>query len=283
MGLGTLGLGSLGLVSNQAMGGFAASARGNVTDLAVLNFALNLEYLEAEYYTYAVTGNGIESVGIGVSGAGDPGGVTVPSSPQVPFSTDAIRMYASEIAEDERAHVAFIRGAIERAGGTPVARPAVNLRESFAAAAAAAGLGPNFNPFADELSFLIGAFIFEDVGVTAYKGAAPLIANSDLLEAAAGIMAVEAYHAGTVRTLLYQAGETARNATVAISTLRDSVDGADETDEPVVRDGVANIVPANANGLAHNRTPGQVLNIVYLSAETQPGGFFPNGINGDIK
>lgn len=249
-------------------------------DVDVLNFALNLEYLEAEYYVYAVTGSGIQSQGAGITGVGTPGGVTVKPNPRVPFATSALAQYASEIASDELAHVKFLRTAL---GAAAVARPAIDLQGSFAAAAQAAGLGTGFDPFANEVNFLIGAFIFEDVGVTAYKGASPLITNKAYLEAAAGILAVEAYHAGIVRTLLYQLGATTRAAAQAVSDLRDAVDGPIDLDQGVTRgNNFANLVPTDSNGIAFSRSTQQVLNIVYLGGPT-PGGFFPAGLNGSIK
>ena len=270
-GLGVLGAGALG-----TMGAGSADA-AEVGDLTVLNFALNLEYLEAEFYSHAVTGHGLASKDI--HGTGKLGGVT--GGRRVNFKTPTIAQYAREIANDEVAHVKFLRAALD---GAAVSRPTINIQESFTAAARAArliGKNETFDPYLNETTFLLAAFIFEDVGVTAYKGAAPLITNKAYLEAAAGILAVEAYHASTIRTTLYNMG--LGGAANQISTARDSLDGKVDLDQGPLQGGVANIQPTDRNGVAFSRSPGQVLNVVYLSPKSvNKGGFFPDGVNGDV-
>ena len=271
-GLGTAFAAASGL---GLFGSARAQTAGAPSDADILNFALNLEYLEAEFYLMAVNGAGLPSTdidGVGATGAVIGGGT-------VPFKTPAILQYATGIANDELAHVEFLRSAL---GSAAVARPTIDLYNSFNTAALAAGLiqpGQTFNPFADEQSFLLGAYIFEDVGVTAYHGAAPLIQSKAYLAAAAGILAVEAYHAATVRTLLFQMGQG--DATAKISALRAAASGAKD-DQGVVMNGVSNITPTDFNALAFSRTTTQVLNIVYLGGASGNYGFFPQGLNGAI-
>ena len=134
------------------------------------------------------------------------------------------------------------------------------------------------------MSFYIGAFLFEDVGVTAYKAAANMIHDQKILTAAAGILAAEAYHGGLIRSVLYKMGGRALTATSAISGVRDSLDGPEDVDQPIVVDGRANIVPADADSIAFGRTPQQVHNIVFANpaAGVTRGGFFPDGTNGRL-
>jgi hypothetical protein len=274
-GLGVVGAGLL--AGRDIPAASAAEDDGAISDGAILNFALNLEYLEAEFYSYAVYGHGLPSSL--TYGKGNRG--PVEGGREVRFQSSSIRQFATEIARDEYDHVQFLRTAL---GGAAVSRPEINIQSSFTAAATAAGLikrGQTFDVYANEDNFLLGAFIFEDVGVTAYKGAAPLISNKTYLGAAAGILAVEAYHAANIRTVLYDRG-LAADAN-AISAARDSLDGPSHDDQGVTLGGQANIVPADSNGLAFGRTPGQVLNIVYLTPNVaNSGGFYPRGVNGQL-
>lgn len=259
-----------------------------VTDADILNFALNLEYLEAEFYSWAVYGRGIPAEYRG-------GGGRTTGARKAELSAPILAL-AEEIAADELNHVIFLRTAL---GSAAVPMPNINLGSSFSSAANAAlgaQLSPPFTPYGSDLAFLLGAFIFEDVGVTAYKGAAALIADNKYVTPAAGILAVEAYHAGAIRTLLFQQADTiippyganVSTITGAISTLRNLASGdPSPTIDQNILDATpamnANIVPADESSIVFSRTPAQVINIAVLANATGYGGFFPSGLNGAIN
>ena len=269
----------------------AKAAKTNV-DADILNFALNLEYLEAEFYTRSVFGEGLAQLGVGVSGSGSGSGTqgTVTGGSKVPFKSRASYQFALEIAQDEMSHVELLRQTLSSAGLYVSAEPSIDLVNSFTAAAIAAGLisaGQTFNPFADENSFLLAAFIFEDVGVSAYSGAAASITSKAYLTAAARILGTEAYHAGEIRTRLYLGGYAQQTNKIAALRAKASGTGPGTStpapdDQGIVTSGHTTIVDADANGLVYTRTPQQVLNVVYLGAGSSAGGFFPNGVNGNI-
>jgi hypothetical protein len=277
-----------------------AKAQAALTDNDILNFALNLEYLEAQFYNLAAFGVTIDKlptpIPVAVNG-GTAGTVTLkPSFAKVPFSNPTISDYAMETAIEEGKHVTFLQGAL---GTAAVSMPNIDLYNSFNALAMAAGIGSAFDPFDKDADFLIGAYIFEDVGVTAYHGAAASITSGTVLSAAAGILAVEAYHAGLIRTSINQldagsgmlAGLTQKISATRSKLANPSgtpVDDIGLTTVNVSLNGSANLpattfVDADANSVAFARTPAQVIQIVTGGSSTNKGVFFPDGLNGTIK
>ena len=267
------------------------------TDADILNFALNLEYLEAEFYLRCATGSGLSAADAGGSTAG-----TVTGGAQVTGLSSAQQNILNEIAYDEQEHVRFLRSAL---GASAVVRPNIDLTNSFNALANAAGIASTFNPYANFDSFVLGAFVFEDVGVTAYAGAAPAISaagvTSGYLAAAAGIMAVEAYHAAYIRTYLTaQAIATPSYVYLGyankVSALRSTLGGGNETPLTVptgtgpfittIPTPSSIVAATTSNAIAFARNTDQVLHIVYGSAGSgagvKSGAFFPNGLNGKI-
>ena len=278
------------LAGSPSRNGFAteAEAQANPSDQDILNFALNFEYLEGNFYSYVVNGQPIGSnltSGVGTLGAAVGG-------PAVPFSDPVVRAFAGELLQDETNHITFIRNQL--GANTAVAQPAIDLSVSstsaFSVAAVAAGAiqqGQTFNPYANDQNFLLAAFLFIEVGVSAYQGAAGLLSSKTFLDAASGILAVEGYHAGAVRSLLYAKGlQTPAILTEVngVATARDNLDGQQNENQGILVNGTPQLVPTDANGLTYPRTYNQVLNIGYLNdLAVTKGGFFPNGVNGNLN
>jgi len=269
----------LGALLGSVVGGLQARtafAQGEPSDEDIFAFALNLEYMEAEFYKRALTGEGIEAKDAG-SDAGKVNG-----GHAAKFKSKAIKEFVEEVANNELAHVRFYRKTL---GDKAPSRPTIDFDAGFSGAAKAAGLGEKFDIFENDMTVLLGGMMFEDVGVTAYAGAAPLIKKKEFLEAAAGILAVEAYHMGMARSQLYEMGEPAWKAASALSDARDKLDGPEDKDQGIRLNGKANFVPSTPDAIAFRRTPQEVLRIVYLTdkAGVASGGFYPEGMNGAIK
>ncbi|MGI9070523.1 MAG: ferritin-like domain-containing protein [Bryobacteraceae bacterium] len=233
----------------------AAASTSHPNDVDILNFALNLEYLEAEFYTVATTGQTIHDspYHVGINGQGNQGstygGKKVTFTNSYLYSEDV----ANEIAWDEREHVGLLRSAL---GSAAIAKPTINLN----------ALGFGFN---NQTEFLKLARIFEDIGVTAYGGAAPLISNKAILGTAARILATEAEHVGNIRLQV---------AVLGINTAP-PLDCRDILPPPSGK----RFISVNNGGLTTTRTPGQVLFLAFGGmAFVKKGGFFPNGVNGYI-
>ena len=337
---GSAALAALALAPKQAA---AQSAVTVYTDNDILNFALNLEYLESNFYYLAAFGTTIDVANssstaagaavLGINGvvgnnsSGSTSGVVansgVAGAPanstyKVPFVTPVLAGYAVETALEEGKHVAALRAAL---GSLAVSQPQINLTPAlFAALATKAGITAvsNFNPYSSEAAFLVGAYIFEDVGVSAYHGAAPLIiSKSGILPVAAGILAVEAYHAGLIRTSItvadanatYFPTGTLATITGQLSAFRNSASQTynpnNNAEDPnpddygtglqmvtlnssmVMATQIVDAPPlsAAAPATAFARSTNQVLNIVTAGGVTTPGtkasgGFFPVGLNG---
>jgi hypothetical protein len=289
-GAGLAAIAAVAMPRLASAGTTAATGSLTTTDIEVLHFALQLEYLEAEFYLRAATGAGLPSDM--VTGAGTQG--TVTGGHTVSFASPHLAAFAQELAEEEMQHVADIRALLSAYGADTVAEPSIDFYESFTTLAQAAGLvpaGTRFSPFADDISFLLGAYVFEDVGVTAYNGAAAIV-SATVLPYAASIMAVEAYHAGAIRVLAHNHEQSP--ATNLISNLRATLDGtintSAEDDIGIYSNGRSFIANVSATtGTAFSRTPQQVLSIVFGSAINSDGSlsatsglFFPAGVNGTV-
>ena len=97
------------------------------------------------------------------------------------------KMFAMVVAKDEDAHVTFLKGAL---GSKAVKKPKFDFQGTTG----------------KQATFLSTAMALEDTGVSAYAGAAPMIANKKTLAAALSVHSVEARHAAWVRQIIGHGG-----------------------------------------------------------------------------
>ena len=256
-----------------------ANAAATISDADIFNFALNFEYLGSEYYLHAVLGYGLDKYApTMIGGVGTQGEVIVPAgSTVVPFTDQPNYYLAIQLANDEYAHVSFIRAVL---GSAAIARPALDFTAYTGFAMDAGLIGPTetFNPFASETNFLLGAYVLEDVCVTALAGAAGLLQSKTNLAYAAGLLGVESQQAGAIRGFLAQFGMDA--ATDLISQYRAALSGVGD-EGTGDQSNPYNISNGDLLAQAFRRTPGQILNIAYnTNKSVSAGGLFPAGVNG---
>ena len=248
-----------------------AVTTAGVQQTDVLNFALNLEYLEATFYSFITQGADLPSSTTSGSGAitGAPAKLTFIGS-----NAQQITDMLDEIYFDELNHVLTLRTLL---GAALVNRPAINL--------SALGAITSSN-------VLSIARLFEDVGVTAYAGAVAALSGGNL-GFAMQILAVESFHAGSVRLVSIQ------NPTIAAYISAGALDvdpidpgtaaaaaaGPSSAGAFFATAGASSSTSSTPAGFAFSRTTSQVLAIVYANTAsgTSSGGFFPNGVNGNIK
>ena len=271
-----------GLMSGCTVGSstVVSTTTAGAGETDILNFALNLEYLEATFYSYITTGADINATKTGINLLGS-GAITGAPSAALTFigaNAQQITDLLNEIYFDEWNHVRTLQSLL---GSVAIPRPAINLA-AYATITATNALSI--------------ARLFEDVGVTAYAGATAALLSSNLVFSAQ-ILGVESFHAGALRLVSIQ------NPTIAAYAKADSLDVAPVDPGSAVLAATWPGPTANGGffatygisaagttaGMALSRTTSQVLAIVYgsggvaASAGASSGGFFPNGVNGAIK
>ena len=221
-----------------ALAALPKGALAQSTPLEVLEFALLLENLEAEFYL-AVLG---QSTSTAFNSAFAP--------VRGQLSTDEVAVF-DQIRKHEVAHVAYLRSAISNLGATPTTYTPANFDFT-------GGNGSGSGPFAaattDKGFLLAAAQAFEDTGVRAYKGqAGNLMGSNALLEAALRIHSVEARHAAQIRKLRANAGVSIE-ATGTITQEESGISGVPNGGQAVVDmiyDGEGNTSHVVFNGSAN--------------------------------
>ncbi|KAI9122763.1 hypothetical protein K1719_005652 [Acacia pycnantha] len=262
-------------------------------DKDLLEFPLNLEFLEAEFFLFGALGRGLDSVAPELAEGGPP-----PVGARLAKLGFLVRDIILQFAFQEVGHLRAIKSTVR---GFP--KPLLNLsREVFGEVMNSAFgrcLDPPFDPYANEINYLLASYVIPYVGLTGYVGANPLLQNSTSKALVAGLLGVESGQDAVIRTLLYERqqmavapyGVSVVEFTNRISELRNKLGKKGLKDEGLIvpkslgAEGriEGNVLAGDKYSLAYGRSPEEVLRIVYGDGDEHfPGGFFPHGADGRI-
>jgi hypothetical protein len=255
--------------TNASTSTVAVNASG-VAQTNILNFVLNLQYLEATLYSYMTQGADLPSNLTYGSGA-------ISGAPGVLSFTAQVNDLLNEIYYDEINHVTYLQSIL---GSAAVSRPAINLAA--------------FGTLTTSNALSIGRLL-EDVGVTAYAGVLPGLSSSNATYVAQTLGA-DSFHSGALRLLSIQSSVAYTNPGDGLDvppydpgTASMAVAGPSANGGFFASTGGAIAAANTTEGLAYARTTSQALAVLYgavgkpASAGSTSGGFFPTGVNGAIS
>ncbi|BAT87759.1 hypothetical protein LR48_Vigan09g171700 [Vigna angularis] len=270
-----------------------ARASAPKSDVDLLEFPLNLEYLEAEFFLFGALGHGLDVVAPNLAGGGPPP-IGAKAAKLDKFFKDVILQFGLQ----EVGHLRAIKSTVK---GFP--RPLLDLSpSSFAKVmdnAVGRTLSPPFDPYANSINFLLASYVIPYVGLTGYVGANPKLQNATSRKLVAGLLGVESGQDAAIRAFLYERktqlvhpyGLSVGEFTDRISSLRNKLGKAGLKDEGLVvakeygaeTEVNGNILAGDRDSLAYSRTPEEILRIIYGTGDEHvPGGFYPKGASGRI-
>ncbi|GMP40188.1 hypothetical protein CsSME_00010733 [Camellia sinensis var. sinensis] len=262
-------------------------------DVDLLQFAENLEHLEADFFLWGALGFGLDKVAPQlVMGGPAPIGVQKANLDSLTHSI----IY--EFGFEEVGHLRALKSTV---GGFP--RPLMDLSaHNFAKLfdeAFGYQLRPAFDPYRDSLSYMLGSYVIPYMGLVGYVGANPLLNGYKSKRLLAGLLGVEAGQDAVIRMYLYERAEelvhpynhTVAEFTIRISQLRNNLAMCGIKDEGIIvppelgaeNRTETNVLSSNFDSISYKRTPAEILRVLYDTGdEHKPGGFFPHGANGKI-
>ncbi|KAL3538183.1 hypothetical protein ACH5RR_001549 [Cinchona calisaya] len=262
-------------------------------DIDLLQFPVNLEYLEAEFFLFSALGHGLDVVEPELAMGGPP-----PIGAEKANLDLLTRKIITEFAYQEVGHLRALNNTV---GLFP--RPKLDLRaENFAKLfdeAFGYKLDPPFNPYHNSLNYMLASYVIPYVGLVGYVGTNPFIKGYRSKRVLAGLLGVESGQDAVIRMYLYERAEkvvypynhTVADFTIQISNLRNKLAMCGIKDEGLFvppelgaeQRISSNVLSADYYSLSYQRTQQEILRIVYGTGnEHIPGGFFPEGGKGKI-